>query len=79
MSLSKHVEWVYERPQGDLTVYAETREDALRCLREDHGLTGLDSTKMKLRGKRLTDAIDGPSSTVQSERTMLVRMGKVKE
>ncbi len=77
--ISKHVEWVYERPEGDLTLYAETREDALRCLREDHGLTGLDPAKMKLRGRRLTDAIDGPSSTVNSERAQLVKMGAIKE
>ncbi len=77
MNLSKSIEWVYPRAEGDLTVYAETAEDALRCLREEHGFRGLDPAKLKARGKRLTDAIDAASQSVNSERMLLARMGKL--
>jgi hypothetical protein len=77
MNLNSIVEWVYERKEGDLTVYAESREEAARCLREDHGYD-VDAARIKLRGRRLTDAIDRPSATVQGERELLTRMGVLK-
>ncbi len=78
MDLSKHIEWVYPRTEGDLTVYAESAEDAMRCLSEDHGFKNLDPTKIKPRGKRLTSAIDsGTASDVENEKALLVKMGKL--
>jgi hypothetical protein len=49
-------EWEYERPQGDLCIYAPTKEHAIAEL-QAHGITNINPAKLKLRDRMLTDVL----------------------
>lgn len=42
------VEWVYERPEGDLTTFARTAREAMDIF-ESYGFLRLDIRKLKVR------------------------------
>jgi hypothetical protein len=53
---SQWVEWEYERPEGNITVYAPTKAEAIRTMAEN-GFSGLNAKKLKRRDHLLTDLL----------------------
>ena len=52
----KWLEWVYERKEGDIEVFAPTKEDALRTIAE-HGFIGINPDKLKMAKRKLSDIL----------------------
>lgn len=49
-------EWTYKRDEGDLTVYAKTKEDALLAI-SAHGFRNLDPDKCRKTSYKLSEHI----------------------
>ncbi len=54
--VSDCVEWIYERKEGDITVYARTVEEVILCIRE-HGFTVTDASKIRRGKNELADIL----------------------
>ena len=50
------VEWIYERPQGDIVVFARCVEEAIEAIHSG-GFTKIDSSKVKAGKRELADVI----------------------
>ncbi len=53
---SQWYEWELTRPEGDILVFAPTREEAVRTMAEN-GFTGVKPADLKLRDRLLTDVL----------------------
>ncbi len=49
-------EWIYSRPEGDLSVFAPTLELAIAELK-NHGFTKINPNKLTMHDRRLTDVL----------------------
>ncbi len=50
------VEWIYERPEGDIVVYARTLQEAVETIMH-HGFTNVDAKKVRRGQSELTDIL----------------------
>lgn len=50
------LEWEYERPEGNLSTFAPTLEDAIRTMHE-HGFTNINREKVKCTNRLLADVL----------------------
>lgn len=53
---SQWLEWEYARPEGDITVFAPTRDEAVRVMAEN-GFTNVDPEKVTKRDRLLADVL----------------------
>lgn len=53
------IEWTYIRPQGDISVFAPTAEEAVRTMNE-HGFMNIDSKMLRKTDKFLCDVLKDP-------------------
>lgn len=48
------VEWTYERDEGDIVVYAPTKQEALAMMKQ-HGFIQLDPDRIKRTGPTMSE------------------------
>lgn len=53
---SQWFEWEYERKEGDISVFAPTKEDAIRTMAEN-GFTNVNPKKLKKCDRLLEDVL----------------------